>query len=89
MNFTNKYTNDSVLPTQRISSWTTFDFNVRYDLGAHVARAWLDNLNITANANNIFDKAPPFAAQIVALGYDPANADPYGRRVSLMLTKAW
>ncbi|MDR6623863.1 TonB-dependent receptor [Caulobacter segnis] len=69
----------------RIAPWTTFDLQGRWQgkvLGAQ-------GLTLTLNVQNLFDKAPPFYDNPLAIGYDPANADPLGRLVSLQLTKTW
>ncbi len=38
---------------------------------------------------NLFDSDPPFYDSPLAIGYDPANADPLGRLISIQLTKVW
>lgn len=46
---------------------------------------------LTANltVSNLFDEDPPFYNSPLGVGFDPANADPLGRTVSLSLTKRW
>ncbi len=85
------YKNNIVTPNEHVSSWTTLDAQISYrfknDTGA------LRGLNLTLGATNLFDKDPPYAAfsfnGISAIGYDPQNANPLGRVLSLQLTKAW
>jgi outer membrane receptor protein involved in Fe transport len=70
---------------RRIHPWTTFDLQTRWEgklLGA-------EGLAVTLNVQNLFDKDPPFYDSPLAIGYDPANADPLGRMVTLQLSKAW
>ena len=44
----------------------------------------------TFNVENLFNVSPPFLNnQMVGLGYDQENADPYGRMVSFALRKNW
>nr|WP_246371140.1 TonB-dependent receptor [Phenylobacterium haematophilum] len=49
----------------------------------------LDGLSVALNVQNLFDSDPPFYDGPTGIGYDPANADPLGRFVSLQLTKRW
>jgi iron complex outermembrane receptor protein len=49
----------------------------------------VDGLTWSLNVQNLFDSGPPFYDNPLAIGYDPANADPLGRMVTLQLTKAW
>jgi hypothetical protein len=46
---------------------------------------------LALSAQNIFDEDPPPAAVISPfdVGFDPANANPMGRLVSVELTKFW
>lgn len=70
---------------RRIHPWTTFDLQGRWQ-GKILA---VDGLAVTLNIQNLFDQNPPFYDNPLAVGYDPVNADPLGRVVSLTLTKAW
>ncbi|MGR4866735.1 TonB-dependent receptor domain-containing protein [Caulobacter sp. LARHSG274] len=70
---------------RRIHPWTTFDLQGRWQ-GTILA---VDGLAMTLNVQNLFDQDPPFYDNPLAVGYDPVNADPLGRVVSLTLTKAW
>jgi outer membrane cobalamin receptor len=71
----------------RIGSWTTFDATLQH----HFARGlWL-----TAGVRNILNTRPPrieavnIGSSSRPFGYDTANADPFGRMVSLLLRKEW
>jgi outer membrane receptor protein involved in Fe transport len=70
---------------RRVSPWTTFDLQARW----RPSILNLRGLSLTLNIQNAFDKAPPFYDNPLVLGYDPTNADPLGRMVTLQLTKAW
>jgi len=73
-----------------IKSWTTVDVNVHYGTAGRFSSRWLDNAALSLTVTNLFDEDPPFFAdQSAGLGYDPANADPLGRFISLSLTKNW
>jgi len=79
-----------VSPATRVSPWTTVDLNIGYKFVQ--TSGPLKGVRITFNASNLFDRDPPFVAYITGQytnGYDPENASPLGRVVSLQLTKAW
>ncbi len=72
---------------RRIEPWTTLDLQIRLQPRSQ-AFAWR-GLTLALNVQNLLDTDPPFYDSPLAIGYDPANADPVGRLVSLQLTKAW
>jgi len=87
-NFTGSYEDNVSVPEKDIASWFTVDLNVRYAIPSE--GGWMSGIAINLNAVNLFDRDPPyFGAQNILMGYDPANADPYGRIVSLTLVKSW
>ena len=89
INFTNNYHDSASQPNRTVASWTTIDAQLRYDIPAH-DRSWLENTRLELNVENLFNVSPPFLNnQIVGLGYDQENADPYGRMVSFALRKNW
>ena len=90
VNYVGGYTNKTVTPAQPVSSWTTFDLNVGYRFSR--SDGAFKGVRVTFNASNLFDRAPPTIAYIVGQntnGYDPENASPLGRLISLQITKAW
>jgi iron complex outermembrane recepter protein len=88
-NFANGYHDIASTPPRRIDSWTTIDMQLRYDIPDDANR-WLRGTRIELNASNVFNKDPPFLNnQIVGIGYDQENANPYGRVLSLQLRKNW
>lgn len=89
-NYAAGYTNQTVTPSVPVSSWTTFDLNLGYEFQAE--RGPLRGLRLSLNASNVFDADPPRISYLVGTftsGYDGENANPYGRVVSLQLTKKW
>ena len=72
---------------RRIHAWTTADLQVQ--LRAKAKTGPLRDLAVSLTVANLFDSNPPFYNSPLGVGYDPANADPLGRVVSLQLTKAW
>ncbi len=77
-----------------VDAWTTFDLSLIFRSNSRHQIALLNNLNVALNARNVFDEEPPSiigSADNFGLrqGYDPANADPLGRFVTLRVTKEW
>jgi outer membrane receptor protein involved in Fe transport len=70
----------------KIGDSATLDLQLRL---APAERGWLEGVAVVFNARNLFDRAPPFYNNTAGVGFDPANADPIGRYVSLQLTRAW
>jgi iron complex outermembrane receptor protein len=82
----------------RVGSWLTYDASVQYRFGKGRGPQWLDNARLTLSAQNLLDRDPPLIVPSLELGggaeysyvaYDSANADPYGRWMSIQLTKEW
>jgi len=71
----------------RIDAWATVDLQVAWS--AQAQSGPLKGLRAALSVQNLFDADPPFYNSPAGLGYDPANADPLGRFVSLALTKRW
>jgi outer membrane receptor protein involved in Fe transport len=69
----------------RIKGWTTADLNLSYRFG----NGRLEGSGLSLNMQNLFDSDPPFYDSPLGVGYDPANADPLGRVVTLQLTRTW
>ena len=69
----------------RIKPWTTADLNLTYGFKTGPMRG----LSLALNVQNLLDDDPPFYDSNLGVGYDPANADPLGRTVTLQLTKTW
>lgn len=95
VNYVNAYNNTLFTPAQPIGAWTTGDLYFAYKTGN--LGAALRNLTVALSVTNITDKRPP-TAQIPAsdllpgqnpIPFDPANASPVGRLISLGVTKGW
>ncbi len=74
-----------VQPQRAVSSWTTADVRLSYRTGRDYGS--LHGVELGLNATNLFDRAPPFVDS--EAGFDPANAQPYGRVISFTLQKRW
>ncbi len=81
VNYVDGYRDDRPDPTVGISSWTTVDVQLHYRF---------DSLfDISISANNLFDEDPPFVQSTEGRFYDPNNASPLGRFVSIQIDKDW
>jgi iron complex outermembrane receptor protein len=90
VNYLDSYTNLTNPAPERVASLTTVDAQLSYRFAQ--ARGPLSGLRMAVGATNLFDAKPPYAAYnlgLVVAGYDPDNASPLGRVVSLQVTKEW
>lgn len=85
VNYTDSYVDNISAPARDVDSWTTVDLNVSYDLGADGETA----VQLRAGVQNLFDKDPPFVSNIRGVGFDPTNASPWGRIISVGASVAW
>jgi iron complex outermembrane recepter protein len=89
VNYVAGYQNQTTTPTERVSSWTTVDLQVGYrfaDTGP------FKNARIALSATNLFDQAPPYVnnhAFDSTLAYDPEQASPVGRLISIQARFGW
>lgn len=96
LNFANGYRDEFTVPTSRIASWTTIDAHLSYQVPEAARFAAVRGLSVAITVDNLADRKPPNVAipQTVANGeatlpYDPANASPIGRFISLQFDKRW
>ena len=88
----NSYEDNRFAPVVEIDSYTTIDANVGYSFGAPTGL--LSNTTIAFGAINVFDEDPPFTrirpgTNEFDLGFDPANASPLGRLLTVDVRKHW
>jgi iron complex outermembrane recepter protein len=87
-NYVNGYKNTSVAPAASVSSWTTFDAS--FSIHSASSLPALKELILSVSVRNLFDRKPPYLNyQVVSqnYGFDPANADPLGRIITIELRK--
>ena len=72
-----------------VSSWTTVDLTVNYDLGSVWPSAWSVQPKLTLSALNVFDRDPPYVANGNGFRYDGVNASALGRFVSVQFGLRW
>jgi iron complex outermembrane receptor protein len=92
VHYRNSYLDNRFLPFVTIDSHTTVDANVGYSFGD--SAGLLSNSSIALSAINVFDEDPPPtrvrpSTGVFDLGFDPANASPLGRLLTLDLRKRW
>lgn len=90
VNYIDGYTNQTVLPAARVSSWTTIDASLTQRIGGDESSD--RGLTLSLSVQNLFDRDPPFIevqSSTSVLGYDPEKANPYGRTVALQATIRW
>lgn len=71
---------------RKVNSYTTVDLAISTEINAPTGFG-SEPLELSLNAVNILDQRPPFVD--TEFGYDGANADPIGRRLSLTISKRW
>ncbi len=74
-----------------VSSYTTVDARIAYRF-QESAPPVLRDLQIALAAQNLFNERPPRVAVVrpdFDLGYDPTNANPIGRVLSIEISKRW
>lgn len=85
VNHIGSYTDDRVPDEPRpVSSWTTWDIDVRYNLGSLFGDANGESA-VSVSAQNIFDEDPPFVNVSTGNAFDAVNANPIGRFLALRL----
>ena len=72
-----------------VSSWTTVDLTLQYDLRETLQQIRVRQAALTLNAINILDRDPPFVGSQIGAYYDGVNASPLGRFLSVQLTTRW
>lgn len=83
------YTSESLdtIANRRTDSYATFDITLRYTVPA--GSGILSNLDISASAQNVFDKPPPLYTPSIpnVVPYDSTNYSAVGRFVSVGISK--
>src|SRR5690606_5385514 len=87
VNYVNSYDNNQVEPVQKVDSWTTVDLHFGYELGDGSGNALTDGYSLHLDISNIADEDPPYVNTVTA--YDPQQASPFGRMISIGVTKVW
>lgn len=89
LNHAGSYRTDDSADGRRIDDWATLDAVASYRPGPGSGRI-LEGLTVQISVLNLFDEMPPSTldeGRFGLVGYDPANASPAGRFLSLELRK--
>jgi outer membrane receptor protein involved in Fe transport len=87
LNYLAHETNTQVTPSEPVGSWTTVDASVRY---APALTGLFGRMHFSLAVINILNKDPPsVSTEVQGLNYDPSNATPLGRFVTLQVSKDW
>lgn len=66
------------------------DLSLRLQASELVDAGFFEGVEVTLSVDNLFDNDPPrFENSLQGVLYDPTNADPFGRYVSLHVIKRW
>lgn len=92
VHYRNAYQDNRFAPFVEIDSSTTVDANAGYSFGE--SAGLLSNVAVALGAINVFDEDPPAtrvraSTGVFDLGFDPANASPLGRMLTLDVRKRW
>ena len=96
LNYSNAYTiPQALLPVgvssqyTHINSYTTVDLALHYDFGDRTD-SLLKGFSLTLSAQNVFNAQPPFVintSSTASIRFDPANASPVGRVLTVQVAK--
>jgi outer membrane receptor protein involved in Fe transport len=89
INYTDGYRDDFSVPGRAIGSWTTVDLTLGYETAGRFADELLSDMTVRLSLLNVTDEHAPFVNNPDGIGYDPENAGPLGRFVSLNVSKRW
>ncbi|MBM0107285.1 TonB-dependent receptor [Steroidobacter sp. S1-65] len=78
----------------KVDSLTTVDLRLSYDFSNKFSSGFLSGFSVALSAQNVLDEDPPSVfitptSSTFDLGFDPVNADPLGRLISLEFVKTW
>jgi iron complex outermembrane recepter protein len=86
------YVNTAGLGSPPVSSWTTVDLGARVHVDSYFSGSGWKGVTLGLNALNVLDRDPPYVnASLTSqpIHFDPTNATPLGRFVTIELRKRW
>ncbi len=81
-NYVNGYVDSTTLSSRPVSAFFSVDANA----GIAQAHGAMKGMRLALSVENLLDARPPFVDQASGLGFDAANANPFGRTVSIEIT---
>ncbi len=96
VNYVDDYGNPFDVANPTIDSWATADLMLSYVVPTEGSGLW-HGARFSLSIQNILDEDPPFlpVSQVFGrsimfpIGFDPANANPFGRIVNFRISKRW
>lgn len=91
VNHTDSYVDTRTSVPTPIASYTTVDARLAYEF-VNAGTPLFSGLTLAVSAQNLLNEDPPRAdvfSPEIDMGFDPTNANPMGRMVSLELVKSW
>ncbi len=89
-NYQGSYTDIESNPARHVSSWTTFDATLMWELERSSDLQALKGMAVRLSVLNLLNRAPPFLNNVYEkIGYDEENGDLTGREISLTLLTRW
>jgi len=87
------YLNTAGLGSPPVSSWTTVDLGARVHLDRYLSGSGWKGVTLGLSALNVLNRDPPFISATSTtsepIHFDPTNASPLGRFVSIDFRKRW
>jgi iron complex outermembrane receptor protein len=84
-NYVGGYVDDVAIRRRAVRPFTTMDASIGYT----PATGPLRSFRMALSALNVFDVAPPFVDRSNGIGFDAANASPFGRTLALEIFRAF
>jgi outer membrane receptor protein involved in Fe transport len=88
VNYAGGYDDPVSSPARSVSSWTTVDLQLRYEVDPR-EQGWLSGCVFALSVQNVADRDPPFFNNPAGVGYDRENADLLKRFLSASIEKRW
>jgi iron complex outermembrane receptor protein len=96
VNHSDSYTDSRLVTRPQIDAYTTVDMRIGYDFSSRFSTGVLSGFTVALSAQNVLDEDPPKvtvtgtpATPSFDAGFDPTNANPFGRFIALEFVKSW
>jgi hypothetical protein len=97
VNYIGAYQNSLLTLSGGIAPWTTVDLFAAYKTEDRFEGRWGRHITLALSIQNVANRQPPFvtipSSDLLpgqgGIPFDPTNASPVGRFISLQLTKGW
>ena len=92
VNYVGSYLNNVPLqgrPNQTVPAWVTLDASIGFQVPKDAPMKLLRGVRASLSIQNLTDRDPPLVLTSTFQGFDPSNANVFGRMATLQLTKAF